>query len=165
MWRLLGNLSHPNSGAQLLELDPPKGLGEEVSELVLGVDIAGLDAPLIQAASDEVVLDADALMEVGVLCQEADLLSTLSSTASASLPRRLPSSRTSQRARFKAVVAAMYSASQLDRATTCCLTDCQLIRHLPRKNNVPPVLLLVSMSPVRLQSLYPMKCSAPGHVG
>jgi hypothetical protein len=27
----------------------------------------------------------------------------------------------------------MYYASQLDRSTTCCLTDCQLIRHLPKE--------------------------------
>ena len=72
VWRLLGNLSHPNSGAKLLELDPPKGLGEKVGELILSVDVAGLDAPLIQAAPDEMVLDADmlaALMEDGVLRQ------------------------------------------------------------------------------------------------
>jgi hypothetical protein len=35
-----------------VELDPSKGLGEKVGELVLGVDVAGLDAPLIQAAPD-----------------------------------------------------------------------------------------------------------------
>ena len=72
MWRLLGNLSHPNPRAKLLELDPPKGLGEEVSEVVLGVDVAGLDAPLIQATPNEMVLDADmlaALMEDRVLRQ------------------------------------------------------------------------------------------------
>ena len=72
MWPLLGNLNHPNPGAKVLELDPPKGLGEEVGELVLGVDVASLDAPLIQAAPDKLVLDADmlaALMEDGVLRQ------------------------------------------------------------------------------------------------
>jgi len=72
VWRLLGNLNHPNPGAKLLELDPPKGLGEKVGELILGVDVAGLDAPLIQAAPNEVVLDSDmlaALMEDGVLRQ------------------------------------------------------------------------------------------------
>ena len=72
MWCLLGNLSHPNFGAKLLELDPPKGLGEEVSEVVLGVDVAGLDGPLIQAAPDKVVLDVDmlaVLMEDVVLRQ------------------------------------------------------------------------------------------------
>jgi hypothetical protein len=55
-----------------LELDLPKGLSEKVGELILGVDVAGLDAPLIQTALDEVVLDADmltALMENGVLRQ------------------------------------------------------------------------------------------------
>ena len=72
MWHLLGNLNHPNPGAKLLELDLPKGLGEKIDELILGVDVAGLDAPLIQTAPDEVVLDADmlvALMEDGVLRQ------------------------------------------------------------------------------------------------
>jgi hypothetical protein len=62
VWRLLENLNHPNPGAKLLELDPPKGLGEKVSERILSVDIAGLDAPLIQEAPDEVVLDADMLV-------------------------------------------------------------------------------------------------------
>jgi hypothetical protein len=65
-------VDHPNSGAKLLELDLPKGLSEEVDELILSVDVVGLDAPLIQAASNEVVLDADvlaALMEDGVLRQ------------------------------------------------------------------------------------------------
>jgi hypothetical protein len=61
-----------------LELDPPKGLGEKIGELVLGVDVAGLDAPLIQETFDEVVLDPDmlaALMEDGVLCQGQGRLS------------------------------------------------------------------------------------------
>jgi hypothetical protein len=61
-------LNHPNLGVKLLELDPPKGLGEKVGELILGVDVASLDALLIQAAPDEVELDADmlaALMEDG----------------------------------------------------------------------------------------------------
>lgn len=71
VWRRLGNSDHPNPGAKLLELHSPKGLGEKVCQLILGVDVAGLDAPLVQAAPNEVVLDADvlaALMEDGVLC-------------------------------------------------------------------------------------------------
>ena len=59
----------------------------------------------------------------------------------------------------------MYSASQLDGATTCCLTDCQLTRHLPRKSSFLLVLLLVSMSPARSLSLYLMKCSVLEHLG
>jgi hypothetical protein len=57
---------------KLLELDPPKGHGEKIGELILGVDVADLDAPLIQATLDEMVLDADVLstlMEDGVLRQ------------------------------------------------------------------------------------------------
>ena len=72
MWRLLGNLHHFNLGAKLLELDPFKGLGEKVGELILGVDVACLDASFIQAASNEVVLHPDVLapfMENGVHCQ------------------------------------------------------------------------------------------------
>ena len=99
----LGNLNYPNSSTKLLELDPPKGLDEEVGELVLCIDVTSLDAPpVIQTTSDEVVLDTDmlaALMEDGVLAKaKADLLSILSSISSMSLPRRLPSSRANQRA-------------------------------------------------------------------
>jgi hypothetical protein len=100
--RLVGELDHPDPGAKLKDLDSPKGLGEQIRKLVLGVDVARLEAPFLQAASDEVVPHPDVLalfMKNGVLCQgRADLLSTLSSTAPVSLPRRSPSSRTSQSA-------------------------------------------------------------------
>ena len=59
--RLVGNLSHPDLGAKLEELDPPKGLGEQICKLVLGVDVACLDAPFLQAASNEVVPHPDML--------------------------------------------------------------------------------------------------------
>jgi hypothetical protein len=59
----------------------------------------------------------------------------------------------------------MYSASQLDMATTCCLTDCQLMGHLPRKKRILLVLLLVSMSPAWSLSLYPTRRASPGHLG
>jgi heme A synthase len=71
VWRGLGNSDYPNPGAKLLKLHSPKGLGEKVCQLILGVDVAVLDAPLVQAAPNEVVLDADVLatlMEDGVLC-------------------------------------------------------------------------------------------------
>jgi hypothetical protein len=54
-------LNHHNPGAEFHELDPPKRLGEQVRELILGVDVARLDAPFIQAASDEVVPHPDVL--------------------------------------------------------------------------------------------------------
>ena len=44
MHRLVGKLNHPGPGAELKELDPPKGLSEQVRKLVLGVDVARLDA-------------------------------------------------------------------------------------------------------------------------
>ena len=72
MRRLVGELNHPGPGAELKELDPPKGLGEQVRKLVLGVDVARLDAPFLQTASDEVVPHPDVLaafVEHGVLCQ------------------------------------------------------------------------------------------------
>jgi hypothetical protein len=70
--RLVGNLDHPGHGAELQEPDPPKRLGEQVCKLVLGVDVACLDAPFLQTASDEVVPHPDVLapfMENGVLGQ------------------------------------------------------------------------------------------------
>jgi hypothetical protein len=98
--RLLGELDHPDPRAKLMELDPPKGLGEQIRKLVLGVDVARLEAPFLQAVSDEVVPHPNMLapfMKNMVLCQgQSDLLSTLSSTAPVSLLRRSPSSRTSE---------------------------------------------------------------------
>jgi hypothetical protein len=70
--RLVGNLDHPGLGAELQEPDPPKRLGEQVYKLILGVDVACLDAPFLQTASDEVVPHPDVLapfMENGVLGQ------------------------------------------------------------------------------------------------
>jgi hypothetical protein len=70
--RLVGNLDHPGLGAELQEPDPPKRLGEHVCKLVLGVDVACLDAPFLHTASDEVVPHPNVLapfMENGVLGQ------------------------------------------------------------------------------------------------
>jgi hypothetical protein len=70
--RLVGNLDRLGLGAELQEPDPPKRLGEQVCKLVLGVDVACLDAPFLQTASDEVVPHPDVLapfMESGVLGQ------------------------------------------------------------------------------------------------
>jgi hypothetical protein len=68
----VGELGHPNPEAKLKELDPPNRLGEQIRKLVLGVDVARLEAPFLQAASDEVVPHPDVLapfMKNGVLCQ------------------------------------------------------------------------------------------------
>jgi hypothetical protein len=43
-------LVHLGPGAQLKELDPPKGLGEQVRKLILGVDVACLDVPLLPSS-------------------------------------------------------------------------------------------------------------------
>jgi hypothetical protein len=59
--RLVGNLDHPGLGAELQEPDPPKRLGDQVCKLVLGVDVACLDAPFLQTASDEVMPHPDVL--------------------------------------------------------------------------------------------------------
>jgi hypothetical protein len=61
MRRLVRNLNHPGLGAELQEPDPRKRLGEQVCKLVLGVDVACLDAPFLQTASDEVVPHPDVL--------------------------------------------------------------------------------------------------------
>ena len=68
----MGGLNHSGPGAKLKELDPPKGLGEQVRKLILGVDVARLDASFLQAASDEVIPYPDVLapfVENGVLRQ------------------------------------------------------------------------------------------------
>jgi hypothetical protein len=44
---LVGELDHPDPGAKLKELVPPKGLGEQIRRLVLGVDVACLEAPFL----------------------------------------------------------------------------------------------------------------------
>jgi hypothetical protein len=70
--RLVRELDHPDPGAKLKELDPPKGLGEQIRKLVFGVDVARLEVPFLQAASNEVVPHPDVLapfMKNGVLCQ------------------------------------------------------------------------------------------------
>jgi hypothetical protein len=69
---LVGELDHPDPGAKLIELDPPKGLGEQIRKLVLSVDVARLEAPFLQAASEEVVPHLDVLapfMKNEILCQ------------------------------------------------------------------------------------------------
>jgi glycosyltransferase A (GT-A) superfamily protein (DUF2064 family) len=69
---LVRELDHPDPGAKLKELDPPKGLGEQIRKLVIGVDVAHLEATLLQAASDELVPHPDVLalfMKNRVLCQ------------------------------------------------------------------------------------------------
>jgi hypothetical protein len=67
----VGKLNHPDPRAELRELDPSKRLGKQVRKLVLGVDVARLDAPFLQTASYEVVPHPDVLaafVEHGVLC-------------------------------------------------------------------------------------------------
>jgi hypothetical protein len=69
---LVRELDHPDPGAKFKELDPPKRLGEQIRKLVLGVDIARLEAPFLQTASDEVVPHPDVLapfMKNRVFCQ------------------------------------------------------------------------------------------------
>jgi hypothetical protein len=65
-------LDHLNPGAKLKELDHPKGLGEQIRKLILGVDVARLEVPFLQVVSDEVVPRSDVLapfMKNEVLCQ------------------------------------------------------------------------------------------------
>jgi hypothetical protein len=68
----MGNLDHPGLGAELQEPDNPKMLGEQVCMLILGVDIACLDALFLQIASYEVTPHPNMLapfIENGVLGQ------------------------------------------------------------------------------------------------
>jgi hypothetical protein len=43
--RFVGELDHPDPGAKLKELDPPKGLVEQIRKLVLDVDEHALKFP------------------------------------------------------------------------------------------------------------------------
>jgi hypothetical protein len=52
---LVGYLGYPGPRAKLKKLDPPKGLGEQVCKLILGVDVARFDASFCQTVIDEVV--------------------------------------------------------------------------------------------------------------
>jgi hypothetical protein len=70
--RPVGKWSHPRPGTKLKELNPPKGLGEQICKLILGVDVACMDAPFCQTVTDKVVSHPDVLapfMEHGVLGQ------------------------------------------------------------------------------------------------
>jgi hypothetical protein len=70
---LVRELDHLDPGAKLKELDPPKGLGEQIHKLVIGVDVACLEVPFLQAVSNEVVPHPDVLapfMKNRVLCQD-----------------------------------------------------------------------------------------------
>jgi hypothetical protein len=72
MCHLVGELDHPDPGAKLKELDPPRGLGEQICKLFLSVDVARLEVPFLHATSDEVVPHLDVLgpfMKNEVLCQ------------------------------------------------------------------------------------------------
>jgi hypothetical protein len=69
-----GSAEPPRSGnrTEFEELDPPKRLGEQVRELICGVDLACLDASFLQAASDEVMPQPNVLapfVKNEVLCQ------------------------------------------------------------------------------------------------
>jgi hypothetical protein len=70
--RFVEELDHSDPAAKLKEPHPPKGLGEQICKLVLGVDVARIEAPFLQAISDEVVPHPDVLtpfMKNGVLYQ------------------------------------------------------------------------------------------------
>jgi hypothetical protein len=124
--RLVGNLD-PGLGAELQEPDPPKRLGEQVCKLILGVDVACLDAPFLQTASDEVVPHPDVLapfMENRVLGQGQSGLAVHSEFHRSSVSAEKITKQSNKPDRLsRSGGAAMYSASQLDKATTCCLTD------------------------------------------
>jgi hypothetical protein len=102
MRHLVGELDHPDPRAKLKGLDPPKGLGEQIRKLVLGVDVAHLEAPFLQAASDEVVPHPDVLAPFtknGVLCQgQSGLAIHPEFHRSSVCAEEITSSRTSQSA-------------------------------------------------------------------
>ena len=82
MRRLVGELNHPGPGAELKELDPPKGLGEQVRKLVLGVDVSALMLPSSKQPQMKWYLTRMCLLRswnTGFFARaRADFLSTLS---------------------------------------------------------------------------------------
>jgi hypothetical protein len=159
---LVGELDHPDPGAKLKELE---GLGEQIRKLVLGVDVARLDAPFLQAASDEVVPHPDVLapfMKNGVLCQGQSGLAVHPEFHRSSVSAEEITKQSNKPERLSQSGGGHYV---LGLATTYCLTDCQLTRHLPKKKRIPLVLLLVSMSSAWSLSLYLTRCASPGHLG
>jgi hypothetical protein len=65
-------LDHPDPASQLLKLDSPECLRQNVSELILGVDIVGVDKSLLNAVANEVVPQLNmlsSLMEDEILAQ------------------------------------------------------------------------------------------------
>jgi hypothetical protein len=94
----------------------------------LGVDVARLEASFLQAASDEVVPHPDVLapfMKNGVLCQGQSGLAVHPEfhRSSVSAEEIIKQSNKPERL-SRSDETAMYSASQLDKVTICCLTDC-----------------------------------------
>jgi hypothetical protein len=72
MYRLVGELDHPDPRAKLKELDPPKRLGEQIRKLILGIDLPRLEVLFLQTVSDEVVPHPDVIapfMKNGVIYQ------------------------------------------------------------------------------------------------
>ena len=114
--------------------------------------MAVLDASIFQKVSNEVIIDPYVLasvMENWILGQgQSRLVVHLQLHHIDFFAQQLPE-QPGQPQCIAAEAVAMYSASQLDKATTFSLIGCQLIKQSPRKNIVPLVLLLVSTSPAR----------------
>jgi hypothetical protein len=67
-----GYLDHPDPRSQLLKLYSPECLRQDVSELILGVDVVGVDESFLNAVVNEVVPQLDmlaSLVEDGILAQ------------------------------------------------------------------------------------------------
>lgn len=123
------DFDHANLGAQLLKLDTSQRFCQNISELPSGVDELYLNLPVLDALPNEMVhrIYVFALVvEDGVLAEDMTDLSTLSTTLPDSSFLRSPMRRASETLWHAAAVAAMYSASQEESATTFCFCDCQL---------------------------------------
>jgi hypothetical protein len=122
---LLLDLLNLNLVPQLLVLKTPKWLGEDVPELSSSLDILKLDASSIDTVTDEMVLGVDvlaAVVEDRILCQcNGGLVVHQKNRRAELFSSELPQQSLQPN---PLVAAAMYSASQVDRATTFCLWDC-----------------------------------------
>jgi hypothetical protein len=125
--RLVKELDHPDPGAKLTELDPPKGLGEQIRKLVLGVDVAHLEAPILQAAADEVIPHPDVLapfMKNMILYQGQSGLAVHTEFHHSSASTEKITKQSNKPERLSRSGGGCYVLDLADNVTTCCLIDC-----------------------------------------
>jgi hypothetical protein len=136
-------IHHSNLAPQLQELKAP-WFGEDVRELLAGLDELEDDLSSINFITKKVILDVDVLALVGedrVLGEgDGGLTVHHQHQWQASFSTSSPSSRRSHTPWHTAVAVAMYSGSHVNSATTFYSCDCQATAVKPRMTSTPEVL-------------------------